>query len=79
MTVIPTSAVSQIAQIKADRDVHEDIENAGRLAKWQARYPWDVVEVPAATEPAQWPCQRVSLHVTVIPASVMLEKIRSHK
>lgn len=59
--IVNTETLSTIAQITAAREAEAADMNAERLVSWQRRYPRDVVHVPTATQPPQWPCRRPRL------------------
>lgn len=59
--ILSPEHASQIAELSASRDILEAQANADRLARWQRRYPYDCVAVPAPTQPPKWPCVRVSI------------------
>ena len=71
--IASTENLSQVGQFLAAREAEIDGRNAERLDVWQRRYPHDVVPVPQASQPPQWPVTRSSMadkgNVTMLPSA----------
>lgn len=58
MTVLTSETLQTVAAEIGASAASEPERNADRLASWKRRYPYDVVECPASSQPPQWPIER---------------------